>query len=229
MREFNALSSYPQPRERVVGPHVRTIRNKIIASYRDDRYYDGERNNGYGGYRYDGRWKEFVKVLEREYDLSEKSSFLQLGCEKGFLMHDIREKYPDSRVQGYEISQYPINHAMTSVKNKIILGRFDTLPFQDDEFDIVVAIGVVYTLTLADCISCIKEIQRVCCGKSFITLGAYYDDKSKKLFKDYWSLLGSTILHVDEWILVLKEAKYSGDYTFITADTLNLIEKTENR
>ena len=56
MRKFNALGAYPQPKERVVGPDIRTIKNKIIASYRDERYYDGERDNGYGGYKYDGRW-----------------------------------------------------------------------------------------------------------------------------------------------------------------------------
>ena len=67
MREFNALSSYPQPKERVVGPDIRTIKNKIIASYRDEGYYDGERDNGYGGYNYDGRWKDFVPVLERGF------------------------------------------------------------------------------------------------------------------------------------------------------------------
>ena len=224
MREFNALSSYPQPKERVVGPDIRTIKNKIIASYRDERYYDGERNNGYGGYKYDGRWKIFVDVLEREYGLNEKSSYLQLGCEKGFLMHDIKEKYPDATVKGYEMSQYPIDHAMPSIKDDIILGAFEKLPFSDHEFDIVIAIGVVYSLTLRDCISCLKEIQRVGKGKSFITIGAYYDEKSKRLFKDYWSLLGSTVLHVDEWIYVLKEAGYTGDYTFVTSDTLNLVE-----
>jgi len=224
VREFNALSSYPQPKERVVGPDIRTIKNKIIASYRDERYYDGERNNGYGGYKYDGRWKIFVDVLEREYGLNEKSSYLQLGCEKGFLMHDIKEKYPDATVKGYEMSQYPIDHAMPSIKDDIILGAFEKLPFSDHEFDIVIAIGVVYSLTLRDCIFCLKEIQRVGKGKSFITIGAYYDEKSKRLFKDCWSLLGSTVLHVDEWIYVLKEAGYTGDYTFVTSDTLNLVE-----
>ena len=94
----------------------------------------------------------------------------------------------------------------------------------DHEFDIVIAIGVVYTMTLRDCISCLKEIQRVGNGKSFITMGSYYDEESKRLFKDYWSLLGSTVLHVDEWIYVLKEAGYTGDYTFVTSDTLNLVE-----
>ena len=116
---------------------------------------------------------------------------------------------------------------MSSIKDDIILGTFEKLPFLDNEFDIIIAIGVVYTLTLRDCISCLKEIQRVGNGKSFITMGSYYDEKSKRLFKDYWSLLGSTVLHVDEWIYVLKEAGYTGDYTFVTSDTLNLVENGE--
>ena len=126
------------------------------------------------------------------------------------------------------MSQYPIDHAMKSIRDEIILGDYKALPFLDNEFDVIIAIGVVYTLTLRDCISCLKEIQRVGNGKSFITLGAYYDEESRKLFKDYWSLLGSTILHVDEWVHVLEEAEYSGDYTFISADTLNLTEEKDN-
>ena len=142
-------------------------------------------------------------------------------------MHDIKEKYSDAKVMGLEMSQYPIDHAMPSIKDDIVLGTFEKLPFLDNEFSIVIAIGVVYTLTLRDCISCLKEIQRVGNGKSFITMGAYYDEKSKRLFKDYWSLLGSTILHVDEWVYVLEEAGYTGDYTFVTSDTLNLVDKSE--
>ena len=229
MREFNLLSSYPQVSERIVGPKIRTIKNKIIASYRDARYYDGERVNGYGGYEYDGRWKSFVNVLEKEYNLNGNSSFLQIGCEKGFLMHDIRERYPNVKLKGYEISQYPIDHAMPSIKENIVLGRFEEIPFLDNEFDIVIAIGVVYCLNLRDAISSLKEIQRVCGGKSFITLGAYYDEKSRRLFKDYWSLLGATVLHIDEWVHVLQEARYTGDYTFIASDTLNLIEQKNKK
>lgn len=226
MREFNALKDYPQPKQRVVGPKIRTIKNKIIASYRDERYYDGDRNNGYGGYKYDGRWKSFVGVLEREYGLNQNTSFLQLGCEKGFLMHDIHEKYPRMKVKGCEMSRYPIEHAMPSIKEHIAYGTFEKLPYKDHEFDLVIAIGVVYTLILRDCISCLKEIQRVGKGKSFVTLGAYRDDKGKRLFQ-YWTLLGATILHVDEWVEVLKEAGYTGDYTFVTSDTLNLVEDKE--
>ena len=49
MENYNALKDYPQPKERKVNNAFRTIKNKIIASYRDERYYDGSRENGYGG------------------------------------------------------------------------------------------------------------------------------------------------------------------------------------
>jgi len=56
MREFNPLTGYPEPKHpRVVGPDIRTIENRIIATYRGEEYYDGDRNNGYGGFRYVGR------------------------------------------------------------------------------------------------------------------------------------------------------------------------------
>ncbi|MAF95193.1 MAG: hypothetical protein CMM60_05520 [Rhodospirillaceae bacterium] len=224
MREFSVLDGYPQPKARVVGKNIRTIKNKIIASYRDERYYDGERNNGYGGYKYDGRWKDVADKMSEEYGLNENSSILQVGCEKGFLLHDFHEKFSGMKLRGYEMSKYAIDKAMPSIKELITLGEFQKLPYGDNEFDFVIAIGVVYTLTLRDAVSCLKEIERVSKGKSFITLGAYHNERGKKLFKDYWSVLGSTVLHVDEWIEVLKEAKYSGDYAFTTAEKLNLVE-----
>jgi hypothetical protein len=225
MREFNALKDYPQPKQRLVGANIRTIKNKIAASYRDERYYDGKREDGYGGYIYDGRWKRFVSVLEEYYGLTNESRVLQIGCEKGFLMHDIQEKYPNAYLIGYEMSSYAIDNSMPSIKKRIMEGRYEKLPFENDEFDVVIAIGVVYALTLGDCISCLKEIERVGKGNSFITLGAYVDEKSKRLFKDYWSLLGSAVFHQEEWKLVLEEAGYSGDYMFATSETLNLVEE----
>lgn len=225
MREFNALRAYPQPKEpRYVGPNIRTINNRIIASYRDERYYDGDRKNGYGGFKYDGRWKKIVESMVLDYGLNEKSALLQIGCEKGFLLHDFHERFPTMKIRGAEMSDYAIAHSMPSIKEYIVKTDFNKLPFEDGEFDFVIATGVIYTLTLRDAISALEEIQRVGKGKSFITLGAYRNEQGERLFRS-WSVLGCTILHVDDWIKVLNEAGYTGDYHFTTAETLNLIEK----
>ena len=86
------------------------------------------------------------------------------------------------------------------------------------------ALGVVYTHNLTDVIQCLKEIQRVSKGKSFITLASYEDQNDFWLFKQ-WSLLGTTILHKDEWKEILKHANYSGDYFFTSAKSLSLKRK----
>ncbi len=229
MREFNALHVYPQPtKPRYVGKNIRTIHNRIIAAYRDKEYYDGDRNNGYGGFKYDGRWKQVVETMCQDYGINEKTKILQLGCEKGFLLHDFKEKFPQMTVRGYEMSKYAIDNAMPSIKGFIDKGEYKKLPYKDHEFDFVIAIGVIYTLTLADAIACLKEIQRVGKGKSFITLGSYRHEEGKKLF-GMWTVLGATILHVNEWIEVLEHAGYTGDYLFTTSEYLNLVEIKEEK
>lgn len=226
LREFNVLQNYPKPKnKRYVNSELRTIESKIIASYRDEEYYDGDRKNGYGGYNYDGRWKEIAKFIYDEYQLDKNSNILQIGCEKGFLLSDFKTLYPEMNLSGTEISQYAIDNSMETIKSNIIrVKNLSEIPFSNQSFDFVIAIGVVYCLTLADAITAIKEIQRVSRGKSFITLGAYEDEQSLKLFK-MWSVLGSTILHVDEWKTVLEHCGYTGDYAFVTSKTLQLEEK----
>ena len=53
-------------------------------------YWDGERQFGYGGYRYDGRWRKVAEAMVKHYDLKPDASILDVGCGKGFLLHDLR-------------------------------------------------------------------------------------------------------------------------------------------
>ena len=93
MREFNLLSDYPVLKKRYVSDSSRTIKNRIIASERDHDFFDGERNNGYGGFKYDGRWEKIAHKIYKEYKLNEKSSLLQLNSEKGFLISDFKNSF----------------------------------------------------------------------------------------------------------------------------------------
>ena len=225
MREYDALKGYPEPKEpREVHPDIRTIQNRIVASYRDKEFYDGDRNNGFGGLKYDGRWETIAKNMLKEYSLDDRSAILQVGCDKGFLLHEFIKLCPKISLNGIEVSDYAIDCAMPSVKQRIQKAPFTKLPFSNGEFDFVIAIGPVYSLNLVDAIKCVKEIQRVGKGKSFITLGAYETEENFRLFR-YWTLLGCTVLSKKDWIEVLNHARYTGDYKFNTAESLNLIEK----
>ena len=219
MREFDALKSYPLGQPRVVGS--RTIKHRLIASERGRDFYDGDRDTGYGGLHYDGRWAAVAQDMCAEYNLHNKASVLQLGCDKGFLLHEFLRINPLMRVRGTEVSIYARNHAMQDIRLGIRLLPFTAiLPFKYDEFDLVIALGVVYTLNLPDAVACLREIERV--GKrAFVTLGAYETEEDERLLRS-WSLLGTTFLRPEEWIEVMQYAGYRGDYKFITAKSLRL-------
>ena len=225
MREFDALAGYPESKQpRVVNPKLRTIHHRIVASERGKDLYDGDRNYGYGGFHYDKRWIPIAQNMCKEYGLNNQSTVLQIGCDKGFLLHDFQQVQLGIKIRGTEISDYAIEYSMDSVKPYIQKSPFTQQPFEDGEFDLVLAIGPVYTLNLADAIQCLKEIQRIGKGKSFITLGSYTDEESFRLFR-HWTLLGTTVLHEEEWVEVLKHVEYTGDYKFTGAKTLHLVRE----
>ena len=84
------------------------------------------------------------------------------------------------------------------------------------------AFAFVYMLNFSGVLSALHEIQRVSKGASYITLGAYRTKEDKELFLD-WTLLGTTVLHVDEWLEVFKKTGYTGDYFFSSAASLHLV------
>lgn len=227
MREFNLLSNLPESKEpRIVHPNIRTIKNRIIASERGKEFYDGDRNNGYGGYVHDQRWEPVARKIIEEYHIMAHHHVLQIGSEKGFLLHELKILSPKLTVKGIELSKYAIDKTIYTVWNDVSHSQYTWLRFPDQSFEFVIALGL-YSLNLYDIIISLKEIQRVGRGKSFITLGAFETEEEERLFRQ-WTLLGTTILSKDDWREVLKHVGYTGDYWFNTAKTLNLVSRNDD-
>ena len=209
MRELNLLQNYPQSEKLLVD---RTIGDRILASYRGRAFFDGTRSSGYGGMEYDGRWKPVAEDFVKEY---QPKSVIQLQCEKGFLLKEFFDL--GLSVQGTESSSYARRNSHSDVAPFI----YSFLP-KEGGFDLVIALGLVYTLSFPEAMHCIRKIQDF--GHSaFITLAAYDTEEELRLFKK-WTLLGTTILRKNEWLEVLKHCGYTGDYSFVTAKTLKLRE-----
>ena len=95
MKEYNLLSDYSQTKvKRFVGKGIRNIEHRIIASERGNLFFDGDRNFGYGGLKYDGRWSGVAKKIIKKFDLKDNSKILQIASEKGFLIHEIKKINP---------------------------------------------------------------------------------------------------------------------------------------
>ena len=198
----------------------RSIKNKFHAWKLSNQYYDGHRNNGYGGFKYDGRWLKILPKIIKKYKIKENAKILDLGCKKGFIMKDFKILLPNCEVWGIEDHKYPIINAEKEIKSKIIKSKYYDIPFEDNYFDFTIGFSSIYRYNFYDLVETIKEIKRVS-KKSFITLGAYSNEKNRVIFNK-WSLLGTTILHEKEWIELFKLLKFSGDYYFTTANKLNL-------
>ena len=185
----------------------------------DLEFYDGQRSNGYGGFKDDGRWAPVAENLIRVYGLTEESSVLQINCHKGFLLKELMDR--GINVRGTEVSRYALNCTHDSLRGFVRHAPFTAQPFKDREFDLVIAASAVYAGSLGDAIATLAEIKRVGKGKAFITLAAYEEEKDFWLLNRYFTL-GTLVLKKDEWVEVLNHCGYDGDYRFDTAKTLGL-------
>ena len=125
----------------------RTIINKIYAWNMDKEYYDGKRINGYGGFKYDGRWKALLPKIIKRYRLTKKSKVLDLGCKKGFLLKDLNILIPGIKSFGIENHSYALKKAV-KCKSKLILSDYYKIPFKNKYFDFVIAFNSLYMQNL---------------------------------------------------------------------------------
>ena len=198
----------------------RKLKNKFIAWELGKEYYDGDRNNGYGGFSYDGRWLDLLPKFIKRYNLSNNSKILDLGCKKGFIMKDLKVLLPKAKVYGIEDHIYPIKNSEKEIKKSIILSNYYQIPFKKNYFDLVIGFSSIYKYNFIDVVKTIKEIKRVS-KNSFFTVASYSNKREKELF-DKWTLLGTTVLQKKEWLQLFKLLNYKGDYYFTTAKSLNL-------
>lgn len=181
-------------------------------------YFDGDRLYGYGGYHYDPRfWTETVKRFHDHYNLQPGSSVLDVGCGKGFMLHDFKRIFPDLKVAGLDISEYAYEHAMPDVQPFMRVGDAQALPYDDKSFDLVVSISTVSNLPLDGCRRAIREIERVARGKSFITVHAWKNEEQRENLMR-WNLTAQTCMHVDDWARLFRELDYTGDYHWFIAE-----------
>ena len=60
-----------------------------VAKKYDERYWDGNRKYGYGGYKYiPGRWEKVANQMNQHYNLPKNPKILDIGCGKGYLLFD---------------------------------------------------------------------------------------------------------------------------------------------
>ena len=178
-------------------------------------YWDGDRKYGYGGYKYiPGLWKNIAEKIIKNYNLTNSSKLIDLGCGKAFLLHEIKILLPKINIIGIDISVYGISDATSEIKP--YLKMFDArkpLPYQNNEFDLLISIGMLHNFRLPELKLAIYEINRIS-KNSYLMVESYRNER--ELFNlQCWALTAQSFLDEEEWIWLYKEYNYKGDYEFI--------------
>ncbi|MEW6329824.1 MAG: class I SAM-dependent methyltransferase [Pseudomonadota bacterium] len=211
--EIDLLVNYPRTKRNVdERGTTKTEEDRAIARKFGKEFFDGDRKHGYGGFSYNPRfWQPVIPTFQQHWKLAAGSSVLDVGCAKGFMLHDMAQLIPGITVKGIDVSDYAIANAVESVKPHVQVANARELPFPDKSFDIVISINTIHNLELDDCAQALREIERVRRKGAFVTVDAYRtDDEKRRMYA--WNLTAKTIMSVDEWVAFFRKVGYTGDY-----------------
>ena len=207
--------------------HTRTSRNYVQRVVEYDKaecaeiarrfgkdYWDGDRKYGYGGYNYDGRWQAVAQRLVEHYQLKAGATILDIGCAKGFLLHDLKAIVPGAQVKGLDVSAYAIEHAMDDVRQDLTVGSAATLPYPDKSFDLVVSINTLHNLRVSELDAALREIERVGRGGKYIVVDSFRNEREKVNFM-YWQLTCQCFYTPEDWDWWFARTGYTGDHSFV--------------
>jgi len=186
----------------------------IVAKKYGYDYWDGDRKYGYGGYRYDGRWRVVAERLAEHYDLKAGNRVLDVGCGMAHLLYELTQVVPGIEVIGLDISDYALEHAKEEIRECLIKGDAKSLPFDDKSFDLVISLTTLHNLRVYDLKDAVQEIERVSKGHSYIMVESYRNDR-EEMNMLYWQLTCASYYSVEEWEWLYREWGYTGDYSFI--------------
>ena len=217
-REVNLLEFYPKSNRPIDDRgNLITEEDRAVARKFDIEYFDGDRLTGYGGYNYSPRfWTETVAHIKDFYNLDDNSKILDIGCAKGYMMHDLSLLIPGAEIQGIDISNYAKENSIESMRDNIVVANANNLPFPDDYFDLVIAINTLHNLPLIDCKQAFREISRVTGKDSFVMNDAWRDAKGEENMLK-WNLTALTYMSCDDWVQFFDSVGYRGDYYWFFA------------
>ncbi len=218
-REINLLDRYPRSKRPIDerGDSI-TPAHREVARRFDKAFFDGDRLTGYGGYNYHPRfWQETVKRFRDHYQLAPDAKILDVGCGKGFMLHDFHELMPQATLRGIDVSSYAIENAMDDMKPFVSVADAKALPFEDKSFDLVISINSIHNLKIDECKIALKEIERVSRAHAFLTVDAWRNEQEKQSMLK-WNLTALTYMHVEDWLKMFDEVGYTHDYYWFIAE-----------
>ena len=185
-----------------------------IARKFDKDYWDGDRQYGYGGYSYDGRWRPVADNIAKHYGIKPGDKILDVGSGKGYLLYEFTQAVPGVEVAGLDISQYAIDNAKEEIKPFLRQGNAISLPYADNTFDFVISITTFHNFYAYDLWAALQEVERVGKKNKYVIVESYRNEEEKVNLL-YWQLTCESFYTPKEWEWFFDKCGYTGDYGFI--------------
>jgi cyclopropane fatty-acyl-phospholipid synthase-like methyltransferase len=211
-QEVNLLARLPKSR-RNIAERGSAKSPEVVAKSREYgfEYFDGPREFGYGGYRYDGRWRGVAQDIVSHFGLAAGDRVLDVGCAKGFLVKDLMDVCPGLQAFGLDISEYALLRCEPEVAGRLHRASAESLPFPDGAFDAVVSINTIHNLERAGAARALREIERLAPGKGFVQVDSYRTAEQRALFET-WVLTARFHDTPEGWTDLFRQSGYAGDY-----------------
>ena len=211
-KEIDLLRSLPKTK-RNIEKRAEEKDERVVAISRQFgyEYWDGDRKYGYGGYRYDGRWRSVARDMIEHFGLQPGMRVLDVGCGKGFLVKDLMLECPGLEAFGLDISRYALMNCEKEVIGRLHLGDAVNLPFPDRSFDCVISLNTIHNLTRADVVIAMCEIQRLSGGRAFVQVDSYRTPEEREIAVS-WIITARFHDYPEGWLKAYAEAGYTGDY-----------------
>ncbi|MCB0333326.1 MAG: methyltransferase domain-containing protein [Bdellovibrionales bacterium] len=147
-------------------------------------YFDNpEMGIGYGGYKYDGRYKAAAEAMVKHYHLQKGDRILEIGCAKGFILVEFLKL--GLEVYGIDASEYATENAHPDVAQSIQKGDAANLPFNDSYFALVFGKEVLPHIDERQVETVVRECLRVSKGPVFFEIGCGSSEEGVALMNEW--------------------------------------------
>ena len=212
VRLTNLLDALPRSKRTLAQRYNVTKRDIKLARLFGRHYYDGTRNQGYGGYSDDGRWIPVAINIAKTLKYSSNNSLCEIGCAKGFLINAFVDQKLVRLAFGLDASLYALKKAQHIQNVYLIHANAINIPFFDKSIDHIISINSLHNfLDRNEIIQALREIQRVAKETAYIRV-ASYNSIAQKLTIDKWATAGRGYFHITEWLDIFNEAGFTGYY-----------------
>jgi len=154
-----------------------------------------------------------INILD-QYDIYPQK-ILEIGSSAGYRLNGIKEKYPNCDVYGIDPSVKAVEYGKTNYPTiNLSVATADSLPFEKQDFDVVIVGFVFYVIDRDLLFRSIAEIDRVLQNKGILIIIDFFSERALK----------NQYAHISSFQAYSYKQKYEDIFT--SSHLYHLIEKT---